>query len=242
MEAANVGPFSGGPAKGRSRNKKIAAYGPSTKNDFIALCGLKRRNERIRQAEDEARGVRDEIRECQRRLVSLIRQQEEITSDLAQLKGKRDAPPSRYADEFDQLVTHPDLVSLEVSGNLIIAHTKEILISYRGRDYRIGEFKITINTENEDASVRMINQTRKIDGYNHPHIGSGGVPCLGNIQESLPPMIAGHHYAAVIAVCIQYLKSYTNSGEYSAYSYIGDWPLVETEKNNGRTKAKGVRT
>jgi hypothetical protein len=82
----------------------------------------------------------------------------------------------------------------------------------------------------------MMNLTRTPDGYHHPHIEAYGVPCLGNIQEVLPHMIAEHKYAAAVSVCIQYLKSYECSDQYRPYSEIFNWPVAKKKKGGKRNE------
>jgi hypothetical protein len=200
----------------------------------MELCGYNRKAERMRSLKQEIAKFRSGIEKCQEQLVGFIRRLEEKQQQLQAVAGTDEASLLRFGDEFEQLMKHPDIERLEIVGRKIVIYTGPILINYRNVDYDIGRFKVTIDTLGKEGAVRMINLTRTINvgfrtGIHHPHI-ERGVPCLGNIQEVLPHMIAEHRYAAAVSVCIQYLKSYENSAEYQPYGEITNWPIAKTRK------------
>jgi len=124
--------------------------------------------------------------------------------------------------EFDKLMANPDIVRIFIDDNYFTVWTRPIYIKYNNKIYDVGEFKIVLAINPTEFIVKMRNLTRKIKGYAHPHIRNNGRPCLGNIQECLPQMIAARQFAAAIFVCIQYLKSVNDSGY---YVNIHNWPL-----------------
>lgn len=215
-----------------NRNGKTGTITASKKNaptaamkkKYMELCGYNRKATQVKTLRSEVSKLEHVIEQCQQTLVASLRKLEEKRRRFQIVQGTDESSLVRFGDEFDQLVKHPDLERVDVVGNKIVAETKPISISYQKVTYDIGRFQITIHADGSNGGVRMVNLTRKIGGRNHPHINSGGVPCLGNIKEVIPHMIAEHQYPAVVAVCIQYLKSYENSGNYKPYCEIGYWP------------------
>lgn len=131
--------------------------------------------------------------------------------------------------EFDKLVQHPDIESVSINGNILEVLTGPIYIAHGPKVYDIGKFKISLPVNPNAYIVKMVNLTRKRRGTDHPHVNNGN-PCLGNIQECLPDIIASRQFAAAINVCIQYLKSSHEGGHLSK---LDSWPLKKTEKKNG---------
>jgi hypothetical protein len=212
------------------------------KRKYMELCGYNRKAERVRTLKQETTKLRSAIEKCQEQLVDLLRKSEEKQRQLQVVAGTDEASLARFGDEFDQLLKHPDIERLEINGRKVLVYTKPIAINYRQVDYDIGRFKIAIDTLGKDGAVRMMNQTRTVgNNYgdrscHHPHIDAYGVPCLGNIQEVIPHMIAEHKYAAAVSVCIQYLKSYERSSQYRPYSDIDNWPVAKKKKEGMRNK------
>ena len=200
------------------------------KRKYMQLCGAKRKTSQIKTLKGEIKKLSTEIEGCQQQLVVSLRDLEEKQQDLQALQGTDETGLTRFAEEFDKLLEHPDIERLEINNKQIVVFTKPILIAYNKADYNIGRFKITIHTDGSRGGVRMINLTRTIDGYHHPHIQEHGVPCLGNIQEVIPHMIAEHKYPAMISICIQYLKSYDNS---APHILLNEWPEL-VKKKGGR--------
>ena len=200
------------------------------KRRYMELCGYNRKAVRIRTLKQETTKLNSGVAKCQEQLVTFLRRLEEKQRQLQAVQGTDEGSLDRYADEFEQLTKHPDIERLEISGRKIVIYTGQIFIEYRQVTYKIGKFKIAIDTLGKEGAVRMINLTGKHEGANHPHIDQGGVPCLGNIKEVIPHMIAQHQYAAAASVCIQYLKSYEYSESYKPYYEIENWPVAKTKK------------
>lgn len=199
---------------------------------YMELCGYNRKAAQVKTLRSATMKLQANIEQSQKQLVVSLRKLEEKQQALQVVLGTDESSLTHFGDEFDQLLKHPDLEKFEIARNTIVVYTKPISIDYRKVVYAIGRFKITISADGSHGGVRMTNLTRVLDGHHHPHIEYGGVPCLGNIKEVVPHMIAEHKYVAVIAVCIQYLKSYENSDAYHPYMDIENWPTKKGGKRN----------
>lgn len=200
---------------------------------YMELCGYNRKFAQIKTLRSTVAKLQSDIEQCQKQLVTSLRKLEEKQQALLVVQGTDDSSLTHFGDEFNQLLKHPDIEKLEIAGNKIVVYTKPISILYCKVNYAIGRFKVTINADGSHGGVKMVNLTRVLDGgHHHPHIEYDGVPCLGNIKEVIPHMIAEHKYAAVVAVCIQYLKSYENSDAYHPYMDIENWPTKKGGKRN----------
>lgn len=193
---------------------------------YIDLCGNRGVSKRpIDSLRAEIIALQDMIERTQRDLVANLRALEEKVSAVATLEGALQATPAaRFGVEFDTLIKHPDVEKLNISDGKIIVTTKPITINHERRVYDIGVFDIAIDIA---GRVTFTNRTHRF-GYNngvldHPHVYNGR-PCLGNIKELVPSLIASHRYAALVSLCIQYLKSYEDD-QGAPYSKITRWPL-----------------
>jgi len=200
---------------------------------YIDLVSGNRLN-KIKKLERLMRDKEEHVIAAQIDLVNYIRDLEEIrteyqvaridTPEFAEIKGI----------EFDRLMTHPDIEGLLIDENYITIFTGPIYIEYHNKVYDIGKFKIVLSINPRNFIVKMQNLTRSLNGTAHPHVYENGDPCLGNIQECLPQMIAGYQYAAAISVCIQYLKSVNEDGGHR--SKITNWPLKKAKKEEENDK------
>ncbi len=198
---------------------------------YFALCGSERHAKNIQQLQQDIAFLSRNVESYQNGLVGSLRELNEKQVQLSHLQAQADLVPQKYADEFEQLMKHPDIKELKIVGDTVHVLTQLICISYGSSVYEIGCFQITIDTaSNPRYGIRMRNLTRRVAEFHHPHVNGEGVPCLGNIQEVIPHLIAEHRYAALISVCIQYLKSYENSDAYVPYreAQISRWPKCKT--------------
>lgn len=218
---AQVSQDGGANNKGESKMSKKDAL----KRTYMELCGYDRKATLVESLKQVTTGLQLSIEKCQENLVALLREMEETQQQLQVAEGVDEASLARFGDEYEGLLKHPDIEKLEIVEKKILVYTKKVVIRHDAVNYNIGKFTIEIDTLGKSGAVRMMNQTRKIDGYSHPHINEEGIPCLGNIKEVIPHMIAGHKYAAVVSVCIQYLKSYEHSGDYRPFKSISNWPV-----------------
>jgi hypothetical protein len=173
------------------------------------------------------------IRAVQIDLVKRLRDLEEKSKEYQLICADDQGTLENKGVEFDKLMANPDVVDISISGNYVNVLTGPIYIKHGDKVHDIGKFKIALAINPSQFIVKMHNLTRKIQGCDHPHIHDNGYPCLGNIQECLPQMVAARQFAAAISVCIQYLKS-TNDGGH--YAHINHWPLKKVREKRENVK------
>ncbi len=203
--------------------KKTIDFNATLKSRYINLCGGNRKSIRRDMIGSAIKKLQSDIEKCQHWLVISLRELEEKQMAL-QATQEKNPSTSHLEDEFDQLLKHPDINKLDIQNEKIIVYTNSISIAFKKSAYKIGKFEIEIYTDGSRGGVRMFNHTYPRHGPQHPHVNEDGIPCLGNIKEVVPNLIAERKYSALIAICIQYLKSYENSGDNRPYELITGWP------------------
>lgn len=194
---------------------------------YVRLCG-KHALSNTKHLKASIEVLQDEVRELQESLVIALRNLQAKQADYQ----KSAAKIPNFAAEFDVLAKHPDLTKIQISSHVLTVYTKPIVIDHCGTRYHIGRFRIKIHS---DGYVRMFNTTRQVGGLYHPHVRNDGDPCLGNIQELVPSLIASRKYAALVSLCIQYLKSYNREGPYDD---IEVWPIAKQTDQKKKKKGK----
>jgi hypothetical protein len=84
-----------------------------------------------------------------------------------------------------------------------------------------------------DISIVNIDNVKN-DICDHPHVREG-LPCWGSIGPSITTLLQERRYPAVITLCIEFLKSYTDSGSERPYLRIENW--ADTQPNPDSTES-----
>ncbi|MBI2633206.1 MAG: hypothetical protein HYW78_02325 [Parcubacteria group bacterium] len=206
-------------------SKKRNGKYDETRNKWKELCSARRSQQRHTQLNEEIKEIFERVQDLQQQLITAIR----LKNNKEALLGVADDIHSEEQSllEFDNLLANSDIENIEIDTAVIKVYTAPIIIAYNGDKYDIGKFEIKLHTNGADGCVKMFNRTRRANGAHHPHINDEGKPCLGNISEVLPHLIAERNYGPAIALCIQYLKSYED-GE--GYEVIEEWPKTRRTK------------
>ncbi len=198
----------------------------SARQEYLKHCSrfADKKTEKLRAKLEERRS---QVEELQRELVKQIRAFNIEKATLDHILGKAPAEKEAFFRDFEELLRTPHVVGAIVDEEKISVFTDRIVIvrkdKKRPRPRDIGEFRIDIHF---DGEIEFYNLTQIINGYDHPHIEEHD-PCLGNISETIPDLIADYQFAVVTAVAIKYLQSYN---EDNPYCPIEDWPTVKKRK------------
>jgi hypothetical protein len=191
------------------------------KKKYVALC-CQPRVHAIRMTEDYIQNLESRAHEYQNLLIETIRA---IEFKKEELKGLKTIPDMKSKEiELKNLLTHPDIENIVIEDNRITVYTSNIEIEHDNCVYSMGKFIIYLSSGSTRGNIIKYQGTSSHHGHPHPHINDDGQPCLGNIQECLPAMIAAYQYVAAVSVAIQYLKSYTQDGDGRPFTSIENWP------------------
>ena len=133
----------------------------------------------------------------------------------------------RLRNEFDQLTSSKYVLSVLPCDEGIEVYTRTIFVAHLGKRYRVGRFRISLYGNGGINIVNVANAQKCNNGYEHPHIKTGGAPCFGNIQESLGKLMADRQYAVVVNMLYRYLESYN---PHRGVADINDWKEASNEE------------
>ncbi len=116
----------------------------------------------------------------------------------------------------------------------IYGYTGDIVILYKGINFNLGKFIITIKL---NGIIKMDNIANRFETYDHPHVADG-FPCLGNIKTLTQTMIKDGDFFGLLILTYDFLKTYDKEGHYVS---IGRWGKDEdlcNECENIRTQCQ----
>jgi len=118
------------------------------------------------------------------------------------------------------------LIELQASGQYstieanddgsISATTTPITIEYNGWQFPLGKYNINIDTKG-NTTIEALDPPTDTD-YPHPHVGTDGYPCLGNIAADIPKMLGSMRIAEALQVLYEFLCKYNPDSPYEKIS------------------------
>lgn len=174
--------------------------------------------------------LRDDLQNFSEKIIKGNWQLEQYQKRIKELSLFGEETRERFGKEFDKLCTLSGVGRVEVIEGEILVFTEEITIEYQGENYKIGHFRISLNTE--DGEIKCFNLNRRLghdsNRFDHPHI-SRGEPCLGNVKEGLAKLMGSYEYAVAIQIILDWLRSYNDEGAYKD-AKIREWPIKTGDK------------
>ena len=185
---------------------------------------------RVTKAREDI-GINEQVIETKAyEIRTLARKNSEIRDTIAALEAYTLVQQKKAAEEdfLALMAMVPDaLRGLEVEDGRLVATTYPISIEWDSYSYDLGSFRIDIKFENDQVLISKHNG-KSPEGYPHPHVSAGGIPCWGNVGVSLAKLLAEGQYPAALAVIKRFLASYNAS---DAYIKIEKWdPDWEDER------------
>jgi hypothetical protein len=212
-------------AEAEERISRIRAEGEATRDTsretYVTACAGRFEH----TVADTRRAIEksgSEVEELQAKLVEAIRRGSGLQRKLSQMLTVREGDRGAYAREFDKLFSVPNVIDVRVDRGTIVVFTDTLYCvdPRTSRKHEIGAFRITIRM---DGAVTWNNETRKIHGYDAPHV-DGGKACLGNVSEVLPQLAGNYEYAALVMVAIQFIESVNVDDPWG--ETINQWPIA----------------
>ena len=148
----------------------------------------------------------------------------EETRKLAKLRNKQTAFNRKYSNEnlietFVNLQKDKKYVSLvSKSSSVMTATTGPIYLTNYGKSYYVGYYEVevslvgTVKIFNLDKT-KIVESSTNETGFGHPHVSSC-IPCLGNIKEIIPKLIANGEIFQTFLLLYKFLTSYNEGNPY----------------------------
>lgn len=145
------------------------------------------RNRALRQKEEEFNRLKRDITSYYSRANDLSVR---ALSLRRELDNNRTTFGQDYVDQVERLIATGNFILESVGTNEIKFITRnDIINTFRNANadinlrVNLGKFLITVNYENLNLRVTNYSNNVNAGGYIHPHIGTAGMLCLGNISE-----------------------------------------------------------
>jgi hypothetical protein len=202
---------------------RISAALEAHRQAYARLCQGRRTDDR-KNAREQLQRIEKELESLQQKITTLVREQQaqqKVIDDLQESDG--DMSP-RYMLEFDKLSQTKGIEKVEVDGHNINVFTENIDIRQGNSKYRLGKFRIQINTS-RNKDVRCFNLSGARGGYYHPHVREGGWCCWGNISTGVQDLLRENQWAALAQLVLRYLQTWNRRDPY--YS-VTNWPKVNS--------------
>ena len=125
--------------------------------------------------------------------------------------------------------------------SVLTATTGDVKIKYEGGIYEMGFFEVKIGFDDDRLTITNMDEDKTHGGYQHPHVASDGVPCLGNISISLAKLLALKQYPPALILIGEFLRSYNPENPYIKLEkwdpdYEDDEPDYENCRENSSTR------
>jgi len=184
---------------------------------------LRAARERVRERELELSDLERASARAYETIMTSESRRRVVAAELSGLKSFEEKPPE---DEIRRQVT--SLSELEASGQYrkvtfrengtVEAETSPVEIEYNDYVFPLGAYSILI-------SPKGLITIDAIDGryrasHPHPHVGTDGVPCLGNISADIAKMLGRMQVAETLQLLKEFLSSYNPDNPYENISHF----------------------
>ena len=132
---------------------------------------------------------------------------------------------------FEVMEKDKRINKIKVKNNLIYVFTNNIKIDLKKAGiFDIGRYEIVYNLL--DGDIRVFNR-KKMDGCQHPHINSDGLPCWGNMSTTVPKLLAKLDLVGLTNIVLKYLESYRDGGTHvKMFDFIKQLNNNQPNNNN----------
>lgn len=194
-----------------------------TRQKYVDICSS-RLTDTVYNLRAGVESSQKTITDLQKKLTQEIRTLQENETRLMALEADNSSALERFGQEFDKLISLPKVREIEISNNKLEVYTDMLYCvdPRSSKNHKIGEFRIVISTDGSEGGIRWFNLTQIIYERSAPHIYRNGKACLGNIQEIIPELIAGHEYASAVMLAIQFVESVNTEDSFG--KDISFWP------------------
>lgn len=132
------------------------------------------------------------------------------------------------------------LIELQASGQYsniepgddgsISATTTSITIEYNNWQFPMGKYDIDVDIKG-NIRIEALDEHPNAD-YPHPHVGTDGRPCLGNIAGDIPKMLGSMRIAEALQVLHEFLCEYNSDSPYEKIGHFDPTGQYYDEDDN----------
>ena len=189
-------------------------FGDFSEDSYVQYCNkayLKALNDKRKEVKE----INWVISQQEKNIFEHERKKLNILNELKNMNEEsvKNAKKEEYS-EITKLVELGMYKEFKIRDGKLLGYTTEITINYEGRNYKMGEFEVSISGESGFLNITNLTNQRK--GYNHPHVNREGGCCLGNVRADIHKMIGAEQYLLAFQMLYQFLASYDSHNPYTA--------------------------
>jgi len=174
---------------------------------------IDQRRQQVRDAEFSVLRLEEDIRARYRNLAQLREELQLLESQTLP------AVRRRSRDELERLrkMVPRGLQAVRLAGDRLVVTTLPIDIEHDGFTYQMGRYEVAIDIHRNVIRIQGLDRT--VRGHCHPHVASGGEPCLGSMAGPVAHMLGEGDLFGVVIGLLQLLSSYNPSSPYVELAY-----------------------
>ncbi len=116
--------------------------------------------------------------------------------------------------EMIKLLAAGAIHNLRCTDGQVDFETGKITVDHDDYDYVLGPFRVELNLAESAVRITGLPGAPKVDGYTHPHVASGGTPCLGNMAPIIAKTMGAGDVVGAIGTVLEFLRSYNHGNGY----------------------------
>jgi len=101
---------------------------------------------------------------------------------------------------------------------VLLATTGPVVIEHEGWRFALGRYEVTIEPTGR-LNIKNLTEHPRAE-HPHPHVGSDGTPCLGNVRADMAKLIGRMRIADALQVLHTFLCSYNRDGAYESIAHF----------------------
>lgn len=188
-------------------------FGDFAVESYVKYCN-KAFQRMVETKRKEVKNINYSIRSIEKDIFRLERKKLDLFNELRNLdENKVKEEKKKEYEEIVGMITLGMYKEFKIKNGVMYGYTHEITVNYKNRDYKLGEFEVTIGGDNGDLKINNLTNKRK--GFNHPHVNREGHCCLGNISADVRKMIGAEQYLSAFQMLYNFLASYDDSNPYT---------------------------
>jgi hypothetical protein len=178
---------------------------------------------RIEHLQNDIVEYDNKIKNAQENVTCWIKDKRLASATIEGLQKDGGKTAEKAALDYDRILEMKEFTKIEVTSSGVMATTDKMYVEYEGFKYYVGNYRITLPFR-KNASVKIHNLDPECKKYTdrhgmylfHPHVKSGGDPCLGNIGIGVYKLLGECQYALLLRMLLNFLKSANPAGWYDS--------------------------